>query len=128
MKQALVEGTERLADSNLYEQGNGKINLEKAEAILKDYSPRASLVPGNLDFTNCPYMWPYCRQPVYAFGMPLAFNATVLNALGVTGRFAGDPVFEPSDEGGRLLGVSFSHSDVLWPWSGYLGIFMEVCI
>lgn len=34
--------------------------------ILQSYKPRASLFPAKLDFTDCPYFWPYCRQPLYA--------------------------------------------------------------
>ncbi len=30
-------------------------------------------------------MWPFCRQPLYAHAMPLMFNATILNALGLAG-------------------------------------------
>ncbi|KIY91784.1 hypothetical protein MNEG_16179 [Monoraphidium neglectum] len=125
MKQALIEGADRLPNLNIMEQGNGRINLAKAEAVLADYTPRASLSPTTLDFTDCPYMWPYCRQPVYAFGLPLAFNATVLNGMGATGRFLGEPEFQPGDEGGRQLLVSFTKSDVLWPWSGFLGVYIE---
>ena len=43
------------------------------------------MVPAELDFTDCPYMWPFCRQPLYAGAMPLMFNATVLNGMGVIG-------------------------------------------
>ena len=43
------------------------------------------MVPTELDFTDCPYMWPFCRQPLYAGAMPLMFNATVLNGMGVIG-------------------------------------------
>lgn len=71
-------------------------------------------------------MWPYCKQPLYAFAMPLAFNLTVLNGMGVTGRFMGPPKFEAGDQGGLLLSLSFTHSDVLWPWSGFLGVYIEV--
>jgi membrane-bound transcription factor site-1 protease len=125
MKQALVEGAERLPDANLFEQGNGLASLAGAKAVLDAYSPRASLVPGRLDLTDCPYMWPFCSQPLYAFRAPLALNATVLNGLDAAGRFAGPPSFEAGDEGGRLLEVSFEWGDVLWPWSGYLAIFIE---
>lgn len=34
---------------------------------------------------DCPYMWPFCTQPLYAGAMPLMFNATVLNGMGLTG-------------------------------------------
>ena len=30
-------------------------------------------------------MWPFCRQPLYAQAMPLMFNATVLNGMGLIG-------------------------------------------
>ncbi|KAI8470645.1 MAG: hypothetical protein J3K34DRAFT_509177 [Monoraphidium minutum] len=126
MKQALVEGADRLPNLNIFEQGAGRVNLQGSMAVLERYAPRASLVPPRLDFTDCPYMWPHCKQPVYAFGLPLAFNATVLNGMDASGAFAGAPEFEPADEGGKLLEVSFTHSDVLWPWSGFLGVFVEV--
>ncbi len=32
----------------------------------------------------------------------------------------------PQDAGGRLLHVSFEWSDVLWPWSGYLALYIRV--
>ena len=33
-------------------------------------------------------MWPFCIQPIYAHAMPLMFNATVLNGMGLTGIMA----------------------------------------
>ncbi|KIY97835.1 hypothetical protein MNEG_10128 [Monoraphidium neglectum] len=126
MKQALIEGAARLRGRGLYEQGAGRVDMIAAKGILDDYSPRASLFPAKLNFTDCPYMWPHCEQPLYAFRMPLAFNATVLNGLGASGRFARAPRFEAANEAGQLLEVSFTHAEVLWPWSGWLGIFVEV--
>ncbi len=107
-------------------QGAGRINLANSQAILKDYKPRASVVPASLDLTDCPFMWPYCKQPLYAYALPLAFNATLLNGMGVSGRVVEGPVFEPADEGGRLLQLTFEHSTLLWPWSGYLAIYLQV--
>ncbi len=46
-------------------QGFGKLNLLGAYDVLKDYTPRATIVPDILDLTQCPYMWPYCSQPMY---------------------------------------------------------------
>ncbi|GIM13551.1 hypothetical protein Vretimale_16642 [Volvox reticuliferus] len=66
MKQALVEGAVRLNNLNIYEQGNGRINLPNSMAILQSYTPRASVIPARLDLTDCPYMWPFCRQYLYA--------------------------------------------------------------
>ena len=63
-----------------------------------------------LNLTDCPYMWPHCRQPLYAHAMPLMFNATVLNGMGLTGRFEAPPAWTPADEGGRLLDVRFEYS------------------
>jgi hypothetical protein len=126
LKQALVEGAVRLPDLNMYEQGNGRINLPNSQKVLAEYSPRASIIPPAIDFTDCPYMWPYCTQPLYAFGLPVAFNATIVNGMAVTGSLVDPPVFKPTDEGGRLLHVNCQYSEVIWPWAGYLAIFVEV--
>lgn len=56
------------------------------QEILASYKPRASVVPLALNLTDCPYAWPFCRQPLYAGAMPVIFNATVLNGMGLTGR------------------------------------------
>lgn len=126
LKQALVEGAVRLPDLNMYEQGNGRINLPASAQVLAAYSPRASIIPPAIDFTDCPYMWPYCTQPLYAFGLPVAFNATIVNGMAVTAQLKAPPVFRATDEGGRLLHVTFQYSDIIWPWSGYLAVFVEV--
>lgn len=55
------------------------------QKVLSTYSPRASVVPANLNMTDCPYAWPYCLQPLYAGAMPTIFNATILNGMGLTG-------------------------------------------
>lgn len=88
MKQALHAGADRLPDLNIYEQGAGRLNLLDSYVFLQDYQPHASVHPSVLDFTDCPYMWPFCTQPLYAGAMPVMFNATVLNPLGVVGRCA----------------------------------------
>lgn len=116
----------RLPDLNMYEQGNGRINLPASAQVLAAYSPRASIIPPAIDFTDCPYMWPYCTQPLYAFGLPVAFNATIVNGMAVTAQLKAPPVFKATDDGGRLLHVTFQYSDIIWPWSGYLAVFVEV--
>ena len=40
MKQALVEGATRLPQLNMYEQGQGKINVLASKEILANYVPR----------------------------------------------------------------------------------------
>ena len=108
MKQALVEGADRLQGPHMFEQGQGRINLVKSmvrdlsvtdpsdsahdrvcrvwlthpapldplaaahmQGILKAYKPRASVVPAEIDLSSCPYMWPLCRQPLYASALPV---------------------------------------------------------
>ncbi len=40
------------------------------------------------------------------------FNATVLNALGVSGRFQGAPTFRATNEAGKHLHLEFEYSEV----------------
>lgn len=126
MKQALVEGASRLSGPNMYEQGAGKIDLWQSYEILKSYQPRASIFPNTLDFTDCPYFWPFCRQPLYAGAMPVVFNATILNGMGVIGYVKDPPVWQPSEDVGNILSVHFTYSDVIWPWTGYLALHLQV--
>ena len=35
-----------------------------------------SLSPAYIDLTECPYMWPYCTQPIYYSGMPTTVNVS----------------------------------------------------
>jgi len=127
MKQALVEGAVRLPEIPMYEQGAGLLNLENSAKILREYVPRASLVPSNIDLTECKYAWPHCKQPIYHSMMPLIFNATIVNGMGVRGSLDAEPTFIPSSHDlGHHLDVRFAFSETLWPWSGYLAIFVRV--
>ena len=132
MKQALVEGATRLSGPMMYEQGAGKINLWRSYEILREYVPRASLVPGGADFTsnNCPYAWPHCAQPLYHGAMPFMFNATIVNGMGLVGWLEAAPEWRPSDDAvgdlGNHLDVRFAFSEMLWPWSGYLAMYVRV--
>jgi membrane-bound transcription factor site-1 protease len=49
-------------EPHIFEQGVGLMDLLGAARLLQSYAPRASLHPAALDFTDCPYMWPYCLQ------------------------------------------------------------------
>jgi hypothetical protein len=49
-----------------------------------------------------------------------------LHVHGPAGTFEGEPIFTPSDAGGKLLDVRFEVSDLLWPWSGYLALYLRV--
>lgn len=57
----------------------------KGLSLTSSCSP-PSLSPSYIDLTECPYMWPYCSQPIYYGGMPTIVNVTILNGMGVTGR------------------------------------------
>ena len=127
MKQALVEGAARLPGVPAFEQGAGRLSLLGAYEVLKTYQPRASALPAALDLTDCPYMWPFCAQPLYAGAMPVIINVTLLNGLAVSGRVVQGPAFTPTPGGlGASLDVRFSHSAVLWPWSGFLALYLRV--
>ena len=143
MKQALIEGADRLPNVRAAEQGAGKINLSKSAAVLKSYRPRASAFPAALNLTDCPYLWPHCEQPLFARGAPLMLNVTLLNGMGPTGRVVGSPTFtlvkEQQGDGGSggknppmpppppgLLEVRFEHSERLYPWSGFLAVYVHV--
>ncbi|OIV94251.1 hypothetical protein TanjilG_00102 [Lupinus angustifolius] len=126
MKQALVEGAAKLSGPNMFEQGAGRVDLLESYEILKSYKPRASIFPSVLDYTDCPYSWPFCRQPLYAGSMPVIFNATILNGMGVIGYVEGPPTWHPSNEEGNLLSIHFTYSEVIWPWTGYLALHMQI--
>ena len=42
------------------------------------------------------------------------------------GSFEAEPLFTPTDDGGKFLDVRFEHSDQLWPWSGFLALYIYV--
>ncbi|ETE64645.1 Membrane-bound transcription factor site-1 protease [Ophiophagus hannah] len=127
MKQALIASARRLPGVNMFEQGHGKLDLLRAYQILNNYKPQASLSPSYIDLTECPYMWPYCSQPIYYGGMPTIVNVTILNGMGVTGRIVDKPDWQPYlPQNGDYIEVAFSYSPVLWPWSGYLAISISV--
>lgn len=115
-----------------------------------------SLSPSYIDLTECPYMWPYCSQPIYYGGMPTIVNVTILNGMGVTGRIIDkvsrrvlinlqktslpctfvtsselfcsfQPIWQPYlPQNGDHIDVAISYSPVLWPWAGYLAVSISV--
>ncbi|VDN59243.1 unnamed protein product [Dracunculus medinensis] len=128
VKQALIESSIRLSNSaSMFEQGSGRMDLLAAFNFMRKYEPMITLFPPYLDFNECPYMWPYCSQPIYYSGIPIVINVTIINGLDLSGKIAEQPKWEPFiDENGDLLRISIKHSDYLWPWSGYLAIFIAV--
>ena len=69
----------------MFEQGAGRLDLVQSWRVLQSYTPQASFSPPYIDFTECPYMWPYCTQPLYHSSMPVIVNVTILNGLAVSG-------------------------------------------
>jgi membrane-bound transcription factor site-1 protease len=51
------------------------------------------LSPSYIDFTECPYFWPYCLQPLYYSAMPIIVNVTILNGMDVVGEIVGQVIF-----------------------------------
>ena len=86
MKQALMAGAKRVENANMYEQGAGALDLIASWKVLQNYSPQASLSPPYIDYSDCPYMWPHCSQPLYFTGQPGIHNVTILNGLAVSGK------------------------------------------
>ncbi|MPC27483.1 membrane-bound transcription factor site-1 protease-like [Portunus trituberculatus] len=127
MKQALMASARRLPGVNMFEQGHGKLDLVKAYQVLSKYKPQASLSPSYIDLTECQYMWPYCTQPLYYGAMPVVVNVTILNGMGVSGRIVEKPVWHPyTPQFGQHLEMAFTYSEVLWPWSGHLAVWITV--
>ena len=47
--------------------------------------------------------------------------------MSVTGKLVDTPVWHPyKAQSGELLELSFQYSEILWPWSGYLAVFITV--
>ncbi|XP_037032853.1 membrane-bound transcription factor site-1 protease-like isoform X3 [Bradysia coprophila] len=126
MKQALIEGATRLSENNMFEQGHGKLNILKSMRILFEYVPKVTLSPSYLDFTE-DYMWPYNTQSLYYTSTPVIANVTILNGMGVTGKLVNTPTWHPyTTQHGNLLNISITYGEVLWPWSGWMGIHISV--
>lgn len=125
MKQVLIEGTVQIGGANIFEQGYGKLDVLNSYKILQEYTPRVTFSPPQLDLTNCPYMWPYCTQPLYYTGLPTIVNVTLLNGVSITSGLASEPTWIPGTNGHHLQ-ISFTYSQTFWPWSGYLALHIRV--
>ena len=85
---------------------------------------------------------PFCGQPLYWSSEPYILNITLLNPFSVVGEVASTPQFEIDGihfENGRtvsrseierngaeyqLISMDFEYGERLWPWSGWLGIYI----
>jgi len=125
LKQVLVESAETNANLRLFEQGNGAVDLKSAYQAMQSYSKHVSAVPGALDFTECPHLWPFCRQPLYYSSEPYIFNLTLLNPFSVVGYIEEAPTFEiTSADSENMVRVEFEYSERLWPWCGWLAMYI----
>jgi len=46
--------------------------------------------------------------------------------MGVIGYIETPPTWHPFDEVGNLLSLHFTYSDVIWPWTGFLALHMQI--
>ena len=93
-----------LGEGNIFSQGSGDLNLTKALSLMTEYVPRASAFPSRLNLTDCPYMWPYCSQPLFFSARPIILNVTILNAMSVIGSIE-SVQFETLNNYASLLGI-----------------------
>ena len=98
LKQVIVESAYQIKDkdkhtASIFEQGAGLLDLQKGFKLVQKATPKASLHPSTIDWTDCTYMWPFCTQPLYADAMPIIMNLTILNGLAPSGVVVGEPTF-----------------------------------
>ncbi|OQR87187.1 membrane-bound transcription factor site-1 protease [Achlya hypogyna] len=113
---------------HVYEQGAGRINLTRALDTMNALMTRPTpvLLPAAIDLTDCPYMWPHCRQAQYFGALPVVFNVTIVHPTAVASRFRSAPEWRPGQHG-DLLRVETSGSDrPLYPFAGALGVHVSV--
>eukprot|EP00808_Paulinella_micropora_P008745 g27828.t1 len=122
LKQVLVETAKPVQNAHIHEQGSGKMDLPAAYRALLRYELHASVIPGELDLTECPRVWPYCKSPLYYTRQPLMLNLTITNPASVSG-FLTDfavRVDQPVWEG--LLQISHHVPPKIWPYATHLGL------
>lgn len=116
-----------LTHTSIVEQGAGRLNLPAAFKFFTTTPPHASAFPSTLNLTDCPYMWPYCVQPLYAHAMPTIINVTILNGMGVWGQIRGStPCQWRGKVNGEMLRVSCTVSRQLWPYVGWIAIYLTI--
>ena len=129
IKQMITSSAEKLQNSSMCEQGNGKLNLISAFENLRSMSPDITLFPSELDMTdNSSYAWPLNAQSIYFTGAPTMVNVTITNSMNIDSRMILVPIWSPTTESAQKVSMSFDYPAVLWPWGGYLGIRISVLV
>ncbi|TMW65827.1 hypothetical protein Poli38472_003592 [Pythium oligandrum] len=145
---ARVRDDDHVFQNHAFEQGGGRLNITAASKRVAElwtkYQETAELTPGGnvssdvalilapsafpakVDATDCPYMWPLCSQPLFHTSLPLTVNLTLMNPASISGTLEGKPRWVPDDPSGEHLTVSIASPDVLWPYYGSIGVFIEV--
>jgi hypothetical protein len=145
IKQALVATAQRLPpmqfinplamglmepiENTALEQGAGLLRVDAAIHAMRTMGPHVSTYPAELNLTDCPYMWPYCEQPMYAGAMPILLNVTLVNSMGVTGKVHRPCEWVPDGGATVPLRVECIYPDLdddMWPWVGWIGLSLTV--
>ena len=127
LKQVLARGSARMGgNASHLEQGVGQLDVGATARAFSTFAPHLSAQPASLDLTDCPYLWPYCDQPLYATAQPLLLNVTLLNSAAPRSRLAAPPRWI-ADANGDALTVAFGESaGDLDAWVGFLGVRLSV--
>ena len=117
VRQCLNEASTSIKDS-MWAQGFGRISSLKAVQCAETYTPRVTLVPPSFHLEkDCPYLSPLCDQPLIRGGLPISFNVTVLNGLGVLGQ-----VTDLQWASDSSLVVEAQYPVTLWPFAGAFAV------
>ena len=126
LKQVLARGSARMGgNASHLEQGVGQLDVGATARAFSTFAPHLSAQPASLDLTDCPYLWPYCDQPLYATAQPLLLNVTLLNSAARRSRLAAPPRWI-ADANGDALTVAFASAGDLDAWVGFLGVRLSV--
>jgi len=91
MKQAIIESSKPIDKLSIYEQGSGAFDPVAALTYLESSRKnKFSAFPSFYNLTD-PFFFPYNLQPLYATGMPIFFNSTLINGYGLNGEIEGVP-------------------------------------
>lgn len=137
---AYEQPSEFLVRNHIFEQGAGRLNITRASELVQELwlqfeiglqssKPLVlppSTFPDHIDTSECPYLWPLCSQPLFHSSLPLMVNLTIINPASISGTIDSPPQWLPEDDLGEHLTVSVASPDMVWPYFGSVGVFVEV--